>query len=138
MMTTRAVTSSPTVDARFARPGRAATPLRRGRSDPTPRVFADLRRDAVALTRDLTIHQLHQAFRRCVAAPSTEPPDDALSQELAQTRLAAARYAVDDIQAALSRMAHGTYGSCQQCGCSITADRLQASPTARWCAACQV
>jgi RNA polymerase-binding transcription factor DksA len=138
MMTTRAVTSSPAVDARFARPGRAGTPLRRGRSDPTPRVFADLRRDAVALTWDLTIHQLHQAFGRCVAAPSTEPPDDALSQELARTRLAAARYAVDDIQAALSRMAHGTYGRCQQCGCRITADRLHASPTARWCAACQV
>ena len=59
------------------------------------------------------------------------------SQELARTRLAAARHAVDDIQAALSRMARGTYGRCQQCGQRITADRLQASPTARWCVACQ-
>jgi RNA polymerase-binding transcription factor DksA len=138
MMTTRAVTSSTTVDARFARPRRAATPLRRGRSDPTSRVFADRRRDAVALTWDLTIHQLHQAFGRCMAAPSTEPPDDALPQELARTRLAAARYAVDDIQAALHRMASGTYGRCQQCGCRITADRLRTSPTVLWCAACQV
>ncbi|TNH29161.1 TraR/DksA family transcriptional regulator [Micromonospora orduensis] len=138
MMTTRAVTSSPTVDARFVRPGGAATPLRRGRSDPTPRVFADRRRDAIALTWDLTVHQLHQAFGRCVAAPSTEALDDVMSQELARTRLAAARYAVDDIQAALRRMAHGTYGICQQCGCSITAHRLQGSPTAQRCATCQV
>jgi RNA polymerase-binding transcription factor DksA len=137
-MTTRAVTASPTVDVRLARPGRAVTPLRRGLSDPTSRVFADRRRDAVALAWDLTIHQLHQAFRRCVAAPSTDPLDDALSQELARIRLAAARYAVDDIQAALHRMTHGTYGMCQQCGYGITADRLRASPTARWCAACQV
>ncbi|MFI7426888.1 TraR/DksA family transcriptional regulator [Micromonospora sp. NPDC049836] len=137
-MTTRAVTSSPTVDASFAQSGRAGTPLRRGRSDPTPRVFADRRRDVVALTWDLTIHQLHQAFRRCVAAPSTEPPDDALSQELAQTRLAAARYAVEHIQAALSCMTDDTYFRCQRCGRGITADRLQASPTARRCATCQV
>ena len=137
-MTTRAATSSPTVYATFARPVHATTPIRPGRSDPSPRVFADMRRDAVALTWDLTVHQLHQAFARCLATPSTELLDASASQELARTRLAAAKHAVDDIQAALSRMVRGTYGRCQQCGCRITADRLQASPTARWCAACQV
>jgi RNA polymerase-binding transcription factor DksA len=97
-----------------------------------------MQRDAIALTWDLTVHQLHQAFSRCMAAPSTDLLNAGASQELARTRLAAARRAVDDIQAALSRMAGGTYGRCQQCGCMITAERLQASPTARWCAACQV
>jgi len=115
---TRTVTSSPTVDATFARPGCSATPLRRGRSDPTPQRFTALRRDAVALTWDLTIHHLHQAFGRCVASPATEP--------------------LDDIQAVLNRMAHGTYGRYRQCGCGITADRLRASPTTCWCDACQM
>jgi RNA polymerase-binding transcription factor DksA len=92
----------------------------------------------MALTWDLTVRQLHQAFSRCMAAPSTDLPYVGASQELARTRLAATRHAVDDIQAALSRMACGTYGSCQQCGRIIAADRLRASPTARWCATCQV
>jgi RNA polymerase-binding transcription factor DksA len=136
-MTTRATTSSPTVDSPSTCSGHAITPIRPGRSDLSPRVFADMQRDAVALTWDLTVHQLHQAFARCLAAGSTEL-DAGASQELARTRLAAAKHAVEDIQAALSRMARGTYGRCRQCGCGITADRLQASPTARWCAACQV
>jgi len=133
-MTTQAATSSSTMDAIFARP---IQPIRPGRSNPNRQVFADMPRDAVALTWDLTVHQLHQAFARSLAAPSTELLDAAGSQEMARTRLAAAKHAVDDIQAALSRMAHGTYGRCQQCGRKITADRLQASPTARRCAACQ-
>jgi hypothetical protein len=58
-----------------------------------------MQRDAVALTWDLTVHQLHQAFSRCMAAPSTDLLDAGVSQELARTRLAAARHAVDDIQA---------------------------------------
>jgi RNA polymerase-binding transcription factor DksA len=137
-MTTRAATCSPTVDATFARPVHATTPIRPGRSDPSPRVFADMQRDAVALTWDLTVHQLHQAFSRFITAPSSDLPDDAASPELARIRLAATRHAVDEIHATLSRMADGTYGKCQQCGCTIAAERLRASPTARWCATCQV
>jgi RNA polymerase-binding transcription factor DksA len=97
-----------------------------------------MRRDAVALTWDLTVHQLHQAFARCMTAPVSAAIDSAASHEVAQTRLNAARHAVDDIRATLCRMASGTYGVCQQCGCMIAAERMQASPTARWCAGCQV
>jgi RNA polymerase-binding transcription factor DksA len=152
-MTTRAAISSPTVDSPSTRRVHATTPIRPGRSDPSPPVSADMQRDSVDLTWDLTVHQLHQAFARCLATGSTELLDAGASspssasvgevthhgpsQELARTRLAAAKQAVDDIQAALSRMADGTYGRCQQCGRRITADRLRASPTARWCAACQ-
>jgi len=137
MMITRAATPSPTVDTPSTFPGHATTPTSPGRTDASPRV-AERQRDAVALTWDLTLHQLHQAFSRCMAAPSTDLLDAGAAQELARTRLAAARDALDDIQAALSRKACGTYGRCQQCGCMITAERLQASPTARWCAACQM
>ncbi|MEU8606504.1 TraR/DksA family transcriptional regulator [Actinoplanes sp. NPDC048791] len=134
MMTTGTATSNAATDSASRYPGHATTPPSLGRSDTPPRNF----NDAVALTWDLTVHQLHQAFSRCMAAPSTGLPDVGASQELARTRLAAARHAVDDIQAALNRMACGTYGRCQRCGRMIAADRLQASPTARWCAPCQV
>lgn len=137
-MTMRAATSSPAVDAASALSRHATAPVRASRSDPSPRVFADMQRDAVVLTWDMTVHQLHQPFARCLALPSTKLLDARASQEVARTRLAPARYAVDGIQAALSRMVCGTYGRCQQCGCRIAADRLQASPAARWCAACQV
>jgi RNA polymerase-binding transcription factor DksA len=90
-----------------------------------------------ALTWDLTVHQLHQAFSRCMTAPPTNLPEIGASQELARTRLAAAQHALNDIQAALTRMVCGTYGRCQQCGHMIAADRLQALPAANWCATCQ-
>ena len=138
MMTTRSASCRSTVDAPPAIPSQATRPTGTGRSDAPPRVVAALQRDAVALTWDLTVYQLHEAFLRCMTAPSTDVSDAGVSQELARTRLAAARYAVDDIQAALSRMACGTYGRCEQCGRMITAERLQAAPTARWCAACQM
>jgi len=137
-MRTRAATAGATVDATFARPVHVTTtPIRPGRSGPSSRVFADRQRDAVALTWDLTVNELYHAFARCFALGSAELQDAGASQELARTRLAAATHAVNDIQAAMRRMARGTYGRCQQCGCGIAVDRLQASPTARWCAACQ-
>ena len=135
-MTTLVANSSPAGDFPSTCPGHSATPIASGRSDASSHV-AHRQRDAVALTWDLTIHQLHQAFSQCMAAASTDILDAADSQELARTRLAAARHAVDEIQAALRRMACGTYGRCQQCDGNIAAERLQASPTARWCAACQ-
>jgi RNA polymerase-binding transcription factor len=137
-MTMRSDTRRTTGDSASACADHATTPTSPGLSNASPRVGADMQRDAVALTWDLTVHQLHQAFSRCIAAPSSDLPDVAASQELARIRLAATRHAVDDIQAALGRLAGGTYGRCQQCGRTITAERLRVSPTARWCATCQV
>jgi DnaK suppressor protein len=42
-----------------------------------------------------------------------------------------------DIQAALERMAEGTYGVCIDCGGDIAPARLHAYPTAKRCQACQ-
>ena len=41
-----------------------------------------------------------------------------------------------EIQAALERLDHGTYGTCEICGSAITAGRLEARPTARTCVRC--
>ncbi|MBJ7310464.1 TraR/DksA family transcriptional regulator [Rugamonas sp. CCM 8940] len=51
-----------------------------------------------------------------------------LSHELAELR---------SVDAALGRIAGGTYGSCVNCGALIGSERLRAQPDARMCLACQ-
>ena len=42
-----------------------------------------------------------------------------------------------EVEAAIARIADGTYGECSDCGQPIPAARLDAYPTARRCVACQ-
>jgi RNA polymerase-binding protein DksA len=42
-----------------------------------------------------------------------------------------------DVEAALARLADGSYGRCADCGIAIPAARLDANPAARCCVACQ-
>lgn len=51
----------------------------------------------------------------------------------------AQRHAVElqEIDAALARIADGSYGMCEDCGGDIGAPRLEAQPSARRCIACQ-
>ncbi|MFO7324195.1 MAG: TraR/DksA C4-type zinc finger protein [Pseudomonadota bacterium] len=44
---------------------------------------------------------------------------------------------IGDIDAALQRIAHGSWGTCIRCGESIAAERLEAWPTAKRCLRCQ-
>ncbi len=48
----------------------------------------------------------------------------------------AAREDLAEIQAALARLADGSYGTCQVCGARISAERLAARPAARTCVGC--
>ncbi len=41
-----------------------------------------------------------------------------------------------EIEAALARIADGSYGSCERCGGAIGRDRLRSLPEVRWCEAC--
>lgn len=43
------------------------------------------------------------------------------------------REQLDDVEAAIARLAEGTYGLCETCGEPIAADRLEAMPATRWC-----
>lgn len=43
------------------------------------------------------------------------------------------REQLDDVEAAIARLAEGTYGSCAVCGKPIAVDRLEAMPATRWC-----
>jgi RNA polymerase-binding transcription factor DksA len=47
--------------------------------------------------------------------------------------LGEAETVLDDVDAALGRLADGSYGVCVICGGRITDDRLEAAPTAATC-----
>ena len=48
-----------------------------------------------------------------------------------------ARAAVDEIDAALAKIAEGSYGTCEQCGNNIPKERLRAIPYAALCVTCK-
>lgn len=43
---------------------------------------------------------------------------------------------LDDVEAAIQRLATGTYGSCERCGRAIATGRLEVRPAARTCLSC--
>ena len=45
---------------------------------------------------------------------------------------------LDEVDAALERMARGTYGACEECDLDIPLERLRRFPYARSCIECQV
>lgn len=47
------------------------------------------------------------------------------------------RQRLEDLEAALARVAKGTYGRCERCGKDIAAERLEAIPAARLCISCK-
>ncbi|MGH9043708.1 MAG: TraR/DksA family transcriptional regulator [Acidimicrobiales bacterium] len=53
---------------------------------------------------------------------------EALAQELKEQ--------LSDVEAALDRVAKGTYGNCARCGQPITPARLEAKPAAKLCITC--
>jgi RNA polymerase-binding transcription factor DksA len=62
----------------------------------------------------------------------------AFERSHASTLLGAARNHLVDVDAAIARIAAGTYGSCERCGQAVARDRLLARPTACTCISCAV
>jgi RNA polymerase-binding transcription factor DksA len=73
--------------------------------------------------------------RRARAVELQDPID--LEPDLADVLLARNYEAMDDIEAALRRIADGTYGICMACGAPIPFERLEVVPGADRCVACQ-
>jgi len=46
------------------------------------------------------------------------------------------RKRLQELDEALDRMANGTYGICEECGCPISLKRLEVRPVAKYCVAC--
>lgn len=72
--------------------------------------------------------QVHDAEDESLADLMTDVTFAEIAREVQEVR---------DIDAALRRIANGTYGSCVDCGDSIDPARLDAWPTAKRCLTCQ-
>jgi RNA polymerase-binding transcription factor DksA len=76
---------------------------------------------------------------------NAQPPDSgrfgrqltAADREINAEILRAARVALRDIEAALARLADGTYGKCTSCGTRQPIERLEVLPQAALCMDCQ-
>lgn len=77
------------------------------------------------------------ALRDGEAAEPDAAGNQAIEQAMIERQLAAARRAAADIEAALRRLADGTYGVCERCERPVARERLEALPHARLCAPCQ-
>ena len=67
-----------------------------------------------------------------LAEAATSMPDP-----VATRRAATMLFSIDEIDAALDRIADGTYGRCAVCGTDIPIERLEIRPSAASCVACQ-
>lgn len=85
-----------------------------------------------------SIASMVEASRLTAADDEHDPEGSTIAFERSQasTLLAAARIHLADVDAALARIAAGSYGCCERCGRAIAPDRLLARPTARTCISC--
>jgi RNA polymerase-binding transcription factor DksA len=65
-----------------------------------------------------------------------EGPTIAYERSRLSALIAQADEQLDEIQAALARIADGSYGQCDQCGTDIAKERLEALPATRTCKEC--
>jgi DnaK suppressor protein len=56
---------------------------------------------------------------------------------VALSRAASLLFTIDEIDAALDRIADGTFGACVHCGVALPPERLEFRPFAAGCVACQ-
>lgn len=68
-------------------------------------------------------------------AKATMNADEARRQ-VGRALTVAAEWALGDIDAALHRLDHGTYGICERCAAPIPYERLEILPMTRWCVPC--
>ena len=61
----------------------------------------------------------------------------ALPDPVAVSRSARLLHTIGDIDAALARIAAGTYGTCVHCGGAIPSERLEFRPSAAGCVGCE-
>ncbi len=87
-----------------------------------------------------------RTFSRCVrpsrrspspAISARRPADFTVQRELQQTTQQLLEREAAQIEAAMRARDKGTYGTCQECGSPIPAERLEARPEATTCVDCQ-
>jgi RNA polymerase-binding transcription factor DksA len=98
-------------------------------------------RERLLARRAELLHRFHEATALAddAAEPSAEVIDTANGQWEARVFSRhgdAETRQLTAVEAALGRIAAGTYGSCARCGLTINAARLVAMPEAAMCASC--
>jgi RNA polymerase-binding transcription factor DksA len=97
----------------------------------------------MALAWDLRVRQLESEFALSAnligrTGDDSEPERGARERaEVAAARVAATRWAIKEIDAALTRMENGDYGKCEWCSQPIPRELLAAAPMGRLCARCR-
>ena len=104
--------------------------------------------DALSAERAAALAQIEaltREFDEVVAASKASNADDehdpegatiAFERQQVVALLDAARRRLTDAEAALARRDDGSYGTCENCGSAIGAERLAARPAARTCIDC--
>ncbi|MEU3382169.1 TraR/DksA family transcriptional regulator [Streptomyces caelestis] len=100
--------------------------------------------DLAALRENLQEQRLFRREQlRQLAGPTTSRAEDRLQRQTpAQVEVriklaASARMVLADVEAALTRMKEGMYGTCHLCRRPVDRQRLMIVPQARYCARCQ-
>nr|WP_308436755.1 TraR/DksA C4-type zinc finger protein [Streptomyces poonensis] len=98
--------------------------------------------DLAALQENLREQRLfrQEQLRQIAAAPRAEELLRRRSAGQAEVHVklaASARMVLADVEAALRRIAEGSYGSCHLCRRPVDRERLMIVPQARYCAPCQ-
>jgi DnaK suppressor protein len=108
--------------------------MSRSESKPADAVPESVVRRLRAELADATqrVEDLDQQHRELLADPGVIQEDRDSSAQL----LASARTTLATAQAAVERLAQGTYGTCSNCGEEIPPERLEALPETVLCVSC--
>ncbi|HZG03344.1 MAG TPA: TraR/DksA C4-type zinc finger protein [Streptomyces sp.] len=79
----------------------------------------------------------HERTSRLSQLAAVENDEHHAADDLMAVQAAAVRRVLKEIDAAFERLDRGTYGTCQDCGTAIPAERLEILPYARCCVGCQ-
>jgi DnaK suppressor protein len=102
--------------------------------------------NAERLTTLARVEALTAEFDDIVAGADVANSDDehdpegstiAFERARVSTLVSQGRAYLEELDRAQSRLANGTYGTCEHCGAAIPRERLAALPTARTCVQCR-
>src|SRR5690349_4404388 len=79
----------------------------------------------------------HSEDLTLLCAAGADPSSTGEDPDTIAARTVAARHAIEEITAALSRITAGVYGRCERCAGPIPGARLEILPHARFCVPCQ-
>jgi RNA polymerase-binding transcription factor DksA len=108
------------------------------RANPTARPSAPVAALRASMLEEVDVldAEIAEVDQTLLALEEQRDVDTALEREVLTVARRRALHAVADIQEALGRIDHGTYGRCERCGSEIELERLRALPTTRHCFSC--